>query len=241
MGLPRTGGAPTPTDDCRRTASLRFGGAETLWHGVSPVVHSFFTVLESDIAVRFPTQAWRSDPSIDWRAQTTMLRDRSLYVACRMDDEVSQLARFGLEKLVFGTDWGHYDVGSDPAAAHVQGPRRRCRPLRPRGSVSGWHGLGSCRPFPHSRGSSTLMPDTAATISEHRVHETDTGSPEVQIALLTSRINHLTDHLKVHKKDHHSRRGLLMLVGRRRRLLDYLRGNDVERYRTLIAKLGLRR
>ncbi len=85
------------------------------------------------------------------------------------------------------------------------------------------------------------MPDTAATISEHRLHETDTGSPEVQVALLTERINHLTEHLKVHKKDHHSRRGLLMLVGRRRRLLDYLRHNDVERYRALIAKLGLRR
>jgi small subunit ribosomal protein S15 len=85
------------------------------------------------------------------------------------------------------------------------------------------------------------MPDTAATISEHRLHETDTGSPEVQVALLTDRINHLTEHLKVHSKDHHSRRGLLMLVGRRRRLLDYLRRNDVERYRALIAKLGLRR
>jgi small subunit ribosomal protein S15 len=85
------------------------------------------------------------------------------------------------------------------------------------------------------------MPDTAATISEHRLHETDTGSPEVQIALLTDRINHLTEHLKVHSKDHHSRRGLLMLVGQRRRLLDYLRRNDVERYRALIAKLGLRR
>ena len=82
------------------------------------------------------------------------------------------------------------------------------------------------------------MPDKAATITEHRLHETDTGSPEVQIALLTERINHLTEHLKVHKKDHHSRRGLLMLVGRRRRLLDYLRRNDVERYRALIAKLG---
>ena len=69
----------------------------------------------------------------------------------------------------------------------------------------------------------------------------DTGSPEVQVALLTGRINHLTEHLKVHKKDHHSRRGLLMLVGQRRRLLDYLRRNDVERYRALIAKLGLRR
>jgi len=85
------------------------------------------------------------------------------------------------------------------------------------------------------------MPDTAATITEHRLHETDTGSPEVQVALLTERINHLTEHLKVHKKDHHSRRGLLMLVGQRRRLLDYLRRNDVERYRALIAKLGLRR
>ena len=85
------------------------------------------------------------------------------------------------------------------------------------------------------------MPQKAATITEHRVHETDTGSPEVQIALLSDRINQLTEHLKVHKKDHHSRRGLLMLVGRRRRLLDYLRRNDVERYRALIAKLGLRR
>jgi len=85
------------------------------------------------------------------------------------------------------------------------------------------------------------MPDTAATIAEHRRHETDTGSPEVQIALLTDRINHLTEHLKVHKKDHHSRRGLLMLVGQRRRMLDYLRRNDVERYRALIARLGLRR
>jgi small subunit ribosomal protein S15 len=85
------------------------------------------------------------------------------------------------------------------------------------------------------------MPDTSSTISEHRLHETDTGSPEVQIAILTERINHLTEHLKVHSKDHHSRRGLLMMVGRRRRLLDYLRRNDVERYRALIAKLGLRR
>jgi len=85
------------------------------------------------------------------------------------------------------------------------------------------------------------MPDTTATIAEHRLHETDTGSTEVQVALLTARVNHLTEHLKVHKKDHHSRRGLLVLVGRRRRLLDYLRRNDVERYRALIARLGLRR
>ena len=85
------------------------------------------------------------------------------------------------------------------------------------------------------------MKDTKTLIEEYGTHETDTGSPEVQIALLTGRVNHLTEHLKVHKKDHHSRRGLLMLVGQRRRLLDYLRRNDVERYRALIAKLGLRR
>ncbi|MBT8240523.1 MAG: 30S ribosomal protein S15 [Acidimicrobiales bacterium] len=71
--------------------------------------------------------------------------------------------------------------------------------------------------------------------------ESDTGSPEVQIALLTARITHLTEHLKVHKKDHHSRRGLLMLVGQRRRLLDYVSNTDVERYRKLIAHLGIRR
>ena len=85
------------------------------------------------------------------------------------------------------------------------------------------------------------MADKSATIGEHRLHDTDTGSPEVQVALLTDRINQLTEHLKVHKKDHHSRRGLLMLVGRRRRLLDYVKDNDVERYRALIARLGLRR
>jgi small subunit ribosomal protein S15 len=85
------------------------------------------------------------------------------------------------------------------------------------------------------------MPDKAATISEHRRKEGDTGSPEVQIALLTGRIRHLTEHMKVHKKDFHTQRGLLMLVGRRRRMLDYLRRNDVERYRALIAKLGIRR
>ena len=72
-------------------------------------------------------------------------------------------------------------------------------------------------------------------------HETDTGSPEVQIALLSKRISHLTEHLKTHPKDHHSRRGLLMLVGRRRRMLDYTRSIDVNRYREIIQKLGLRR
>ena len=84
----------------------------------------------------------------------------------------------------------------------------------------------------------TDLPPKADTISEHRLHESDTGSPEVQIALLSDRINHLTEHLKVHKKDHHTRRGLLMLVGRRRRMLDYLTSNDINRYRAVIAKLG---
>ena len=72
-------------------------------------------------------------------------------------------------------------------------------------------------------------------------HEGDTGSPEVQIALLTARINHLNEHLKIHKKDHHSRRGLLLMVGQRRGLLDYLKSTDIESYRSLIAKLGLRK
>ena len=85
------------------------------------------------------------------------------------------------------------------------------------------------------------MPDKAATITTHRLHETDTGSPEVQIAIHTERINHLNDHLKMHKGDHHTRRGLLQMVGRRRRLLDYVRKNDVERYRGIVAKHGLRR
>lgn len=78
-------------------------------------------------------------------------------------------------------------------------------------------------------------------IAEHRRAEADTGSPEVQVAILTRRIQELTEHLRVHKGDHHSRRGLLQLVGKRRRLLEYLRREDVERYRALIAKLGLRR
>ena len=78
-------------------------------------------------------------------------------------------------------------------------------------------------------------------IGEHRTHEGDTGSPEVQVAVLTRRITHLTDHLREHKHDYHSRRGLLKMVGQRRRLLKYLQKKDVERYRALIAKLGLRR
>ncbi|AZV60510.1 30S ribosomal protein S15 [Peribacillus castrilensis] len=78
-------------------------------------------------------------------------------------------------------------------------------------------------------------------IAEFRTHDTDTGSPEVQIAVLTEEINNLNDHLRTHKKDHHSRRGLLKMVGKRRNLLTYLRNKDVTRYRTLINKLGLRR
>ncbi|HUF95689.1 MAG TPA: 30S ribosomal protein S15 [Acidimicrobiia bacterium] len=78
-------------------------------------------------------------------------------------------------------------------------------------------------------------------VAEFGTHESDTGSPEVQVALLSERINHLTEHLREHGHDHHSRRGLLMMVGKRRRLLDYLSRQDVERYRALIAKLGLRR
>ncbi|HPA14735.1 MAG TPA: 30S ribosomal protein S15 [Desulfobacterales bacterium] len=78
-------------------------------------------------------------------------------------------------------------------------------------------------------------------IGRFKLHEKDTGSPEVQVALLTHRISYLTEHLKTHKKDHHSRRGLLMLVGRRRRLLNYVKGKDIQRYRTIIENLGLRR
>ena len=78
-------------------------------------------------------------------------------------------------------------------------------------------------------------------IDQFKLHEADTGSPEVQISLLTHRIQYLTEHLKTHKKDHHSRRGLLKMVGRRRRLLNYVKNNDVQRYRTIIEALGLRR
>ena len=78
-------------------------------------------------------------------------------------------------------------------------------------------------------------------IGEHRRAENDTGSPEVQVAILTSRIQGLTEHLRTHRKDHHSRRGLLQMVGRRRRMLEYLKREDIERYRALISRLGLRR
>jgi small subunit ribosomal protein S15 len=80
-----------------------------------------------------------------------------------------------------------------------------------------------------------------AVIEDNKRHESDTGSPEVQVAILTRRINDLTEHLKIHKKDHHSRRGLLMMVGQRRGLLNYLQKKDIERYRELIKKLGIRK
>ena len=86
-----------------------------------------------------------------------------------------------------------------------------------------------------------VVQDKQEIIGEHRTHEGDTGSPEVQVAVLTRRITHLTEHLREHKHDYHSRRGLLKMVGKRRRLLKYLQKKDVERYRALIAKLGLRR
>jgi small subunit ribosomal protein S15 len=86
-----------------------------------------------------------------------------------------------------------------------------------------------------------LKDDKRGVISEHARGEGDTGSPEVQIALLSRRISDLTEHLKAHPRDHHSRRGLLVMVGRRRRLLDYLQREDIDRYRSIIGKLGLRR
>ncbi|MDR1627803.1 MAG: 30S ribosomal protein S15 [Oscillospiraceae bacterium] len=86
-----------------------------------------------------------------------------------------------------------------------------------------------------------LAEEKKQLIGEHARHEGDTGSPEVQISLLTKRINDLTEHLKTHKKDHHSRRGLLVMIGRRRSLLNYLTTNDIERYRTIISKLGIRK
>lgn len=89
--------------------------------------------------------------------------------------------------------------------------------------------------------SNATIPDRDEIVREYATHEGDTGSPEVQVALMTARITHLTEHLKTHKHDHHSRRGLLQLVGRRRRLLNYLQRTDVERYRSLIGRLGLRR
>ncbi len=106
------------------------------------------------------------------------------------------------------------------------------------GSGSDAMPLAWCERRPHRKRG---FMSTQDSIAQYRHHDKDTGSADVQIASLTERINHLTDHLKDHPKDHHSRRGLLMLVGRRRRMLDYVRDRDVARYRELVAKLGLRR
>ena len=86
-----------------------------------------------------------------------------------------------------------------------------------------------------------LKEEKQAVINANRTHENDTGSPEVQIAILTARIQELTEHLKVHKKDNHSRRGLLKMVGQRRKMLNYLQKKDIERYRAIIKKLGIRK
>ena len=99
--------------------------------------------------------------------------------------------------------------------------------------------LGMSCPVDHNQLADILK--KAEILKEYGLHETDTGSPEAQVALLTSRINTLTEHLKFHKHDHHSRRGLLLMVGRRRGLLKYLAENNVDRYRDLISRLGLRR
>jgi small subunit ribosomal protein S15 len=100
-------------------------------------------------------------------------------------------------------------------------------------------------PLLGAKGGRAIMPKETVKKSEvigsYRIHEKDTGSPEVQIALLSGRIGYLTEHLIVHKKDHHSRRGLLMMVGRRRKLLDYLKSKDVARYKQVIERLGIRK
>jgi len=104
------------------------------------------------------------------------------------------------------------------------------------------HNIKDKQGFNYKGGKSVLNTEKRKTvISDYRLHEKDTGSPEVQIALLSARIEYLTEHFKEHKKDHHSRRGLLKLVGQRRRLLNYIKENDIERYRNVIKRLGLRK
>lgn len=107
--------------------------------------------------------------------------------------------------------------------------------------------FNGCQPNDLEKGSAvaagffqTMAFDKTPTIQKHRTHESDTGSPQVQVAVLTERINYLTDHFREHSKDHHSRRGLLKMVGKRKRLLNYLRRTDIETYRKLVQELGLR-
>lgn len=112
------------------------------------------------------------------------------------------------------------------------------RPIAPSGDRLGFEGRSS-----NPGGGPGLLKKERKQqiIQDYKTHESDTGSPEVQVAILTQRINELTEHLREHKKDHHSRRGLLKMVGQRRRLLNYLRDTDVERYRAVVERLGLRR
>jgi small subunit ribosomal protein S15 len=100
---------------------------------------------------------------------------------------------------------------------------------------------GDTHDFRRCSGMALPVEEKRAIIEKYRIHQQDTGSPEVQIAILTERINGLTEHLKEHKKDHHSRRGLLKMVGQRRNLLNYLKDKDIERYRAIVEKLGLRK
>jgi small subunit ribosomal protein S15 len=103
--------------------------------------------------------------------------------------------------------------------------------------------VDGCLPGPTAEGEDVALTKDRKTelIGNYRMHDSDTGSPEVQVAILSERINYLTEHFKTHAKDHHSRRGLLKLVGQRRRLLDYLKGKDADRYADLISRLGIRK
>jgi small subunit ribosomal protein S15 len=122
------------------------------------------------------------------------------------------------------------------------GRSRWTRPPRPWGSRFRDFPTGSPNSgLGETHGMALAVERKNTIIAEYATHEGDTGSPEVQVALLTARITELTDHLRTHRKDFHSRRGLLMMVGQRRRLLNYLQSKDVERYRSLIARLGIRR
>jgi small subunit ribosomal protein S15 len=128
------------------------------------------------------------------------------------------------------------DSGSAPILAAAAASERR-RAGGPRGLL-----LSRGLPGPYAEVSVALTKDRKTElIGSYRTHESDTGSPEVQVAILSERINYLTEHFKSHAKDHHSRRGLLKLVGQRRRLLDYLKGKDADRYADLIRRLGIRK
>ena len=109
------------------------------------------------------------------------------------------------------------------------------------GHTAGWFTWGDSGPLVEDHQVALTKDRKAELIGSYKTHEADTGSPEVQVAILSERINYLTEHFKTHAKDHHSRRGLLMLVGRRRSLLDYLKSRDVQRYAELIKRLNIRK